>query len=297
MSDPDIRCSLIGLGVMGQPMAGHLLRSLGRLTVNSRRRISAAELESAGATWAATPREAAAAATEIVVVVPTIADIRDLLDGVDGLLAGLREPSRLIVCSTTSSQEVRDLQADLDVRAPGLVSVVDAPVSGGEEGARAGSLSIMVGGEPGPAARTVSLLSACGRAVHLGPLGAGQVAKACNQLIVAATVTACAEAAVIAERAGLDIGALFDLLGGGYAGSRIMQVKGPRFAAHDHSPSGPARFLVKDLRAVAEEAERGGVQTYLTEPLRTIFAQLTEEGLGDLDTAVVQRFVEQHSTR
>ena len=173
--------------------------------------------------------------------------------------------------------------------------MVDAPVSGGAEGAESGALAIMVGGPDAEAQRAVAVLSACGRAVHLGPLGSGQIAKACNQLIVAAAVVATAEAAVVAERAGLDVAALFDLLGGGYAGSRVMAVKAPRYVTHDHSPSGPARFMVKDLRAWAEEAEGVGVSSPLAPLLRSLFGAVTDAGLGDLDTAVVQRWIEETS--
>ncbi len=292
---PSPTTGFIGLGVMGAPMATHILGARQGLLVSSRRRASAAELEERGATWVDRPREMAAQASDIVVMVPTIDDVTALLEGEDGLLAGLTGPLRLIICSTTSSEQMRTLQADLDTRTGGQVQVVDAPVSGGEEGAKAGTLSVMVGGEPEAAARAVEILSACGRAEHLGPLGAGQVAKACNQLIVAAAVTACAESAVIAERAGLDVAAMFDLLGGGYAGSRVMQVKAARFATHDHSPSGPAKFMIKDLRSVAEEAERAGVATVLTEPLREVFTRLTDQGMGDADTAVVQRYIEEQS--
>lgn len=163
----------------------------------------------------------------------------------------------LVISSTCSPSEVRELASGLD-ESPHHVIVVDAPVSGGEEGAVAGTLSIMVGGEPADVVPVLDILSATGSPVHLGPLGAGQVAKACNQLIVAAEVVALAEASLLAERAGLDVAQLFELLGKGYAASRVIEVKAARFATHDHSPSGPAKFMIKDLRAVAEERQRAG---------------------------------------
>jgi 2-hydroxy-3-oxopropionate reductase len=229
-------------------------------------------------------------------VVPEIKDVRSLLEGPDGLLAHTTTPWTLVVSSTCSPQEVRDLAAEL-AAAGAQVDVVDAPVSGGAEGAESGTLSIMVGGEPEAAALACEVLGAAGSAVRMGPLGAGQVAKACNQLIVAAEVVALAEASLLAERAGLGVAQLFAVLQGGYSGSRLMEVKAHRFATHDHSPSGPAKFMVKDLRAVAEEARQSGLELATIDVLRGVFADLTEAGLGDNDTSVVQAWLESKSTR
>lgn len=293
-----MRVGFIGLGVMGAPMARHVMSSgtVDAVGVHSRRRASAAAVEAAGAWWADNPRSLAAASDLVVYVVPTIADVIGTLDGPDGLLAGADHPLLLVVSSTTSAAEVRALDAEVRAASDNRVHVVDAPVSGGQEGAEAGTLSVMVGGPDADASRVVDVLSACGRAVHLGPLGAGQITKACNQLIVASAVVANAEAAVLAERSGIDVGAMFDLLIGGYAGSRVMEVKARRFAEHDHSPSGPAKFMIKDLRSYAESAAQEGITTYLVEPLRALYGGLTEAGLGDYDTAVVQRYVEDTST-
>jgi 2-hydroxy-3-oxopropionate reductase len=198
----------------------------------------------------------------------------------------------LCVSSTVSPDAVRELDQQVRDATGGLLHVVDAPVSGGEEGAVAGTLSVMVGGAPDDVARVLEVYRAVGTPVHLGPLGAGQVAKACNQIIVAAQVLALGEAAVIAERAGLDVLAMFDLLGGGYAGSRILEVKKRRFAEHDHRPSGPARFMVKDLSAATEEARRTATPTPQTDLLLQVFTDLTRRGFGDLDTSVVQAYLE-----
>lgn len=286
----------VGLGRMGLPMARHLLEHRGdsRLTVLERTPGRFTDLAAAGAGVAPTSREVTEASDLVILMVPAIADIRALLEGPDGLLAGVQRPLLLVVSSTTSPQDVRDLQADLAVHEP-PITVVDAPVSGGVEGAKAGTLSIMIGGPDAAAGTVVDVLSATGRAVHLGPLGAGQVAKACNQLIVAAEIVAVAEASVLAERAGLDVGKLFDLLGGGYAASRIMQVKGPKFVAHDHSPDGPAKFMIKDLTAVQGEAAASGLRLVTGPVLLDAFSALTEAGLGDQDTTVVQQWIEQVS--
>lgn len=288
----------IGLGVMGRPMArfilGAQLAAGSSLLVRDLDRERHAELIAAGAVWAESLAEMARRCDVIIVMVPGIEGVRRLLNGREGLLAHTAEPWTLVVSSTCSPQEIRDLYADLKV-AGGLVSVVDAPVSGGQEGAEAGKLSIMVGGDAGAAGVACEVMSAAGRAVHVGPVGSGQVAKACNQLIVAAEVVALAEAALLAERAGLDVAQLFAVLMEGYAASRLMEVKARRFVNHDHTPSGPARFMVKDLRAVAEEAERTGLALMSIEVLRRVFSGLVEAGMGDSDTSVVQRFIELES--
>ncbi|QTE28003.1 NAD(P)-dependent oxidoreductase [Pengzhenrongella sicca] len=282
----------VGLGVMGAPMAGHILRAGHRLHVTARRPESAAALVGAGATWHPTARELAGRVDVVVLMLPDLPDIEALLAGAEGLLAGVAEPLRVVISSTVSPAGVRALDARVRAETGGLARLVDAPVSGGEEGAVAGTLSVMVGGQADDVAPALAVLAATGRAVHLGPLGAGQVAKACNQLIVAATVLALGEASVIAERAGLDVAAMLDLLGGGYAASRILEVKKTRFAEHDHSPSGPAKFMVKDLRFAADEARLTGTATPQLDVLRDVFTALTAAGLGDQDTAVVQAYLE-----
>lgn len=283
---------VIGLGVMGRPMAGHVLRAGFPLHVMARRPGTTSALVASGAHDHPTGRELAAQVDVVLLVVPDLPDVEDVLDGPDGLLAGTTRPLTLVICSTVSPDGVRELGDRLLRGTGGQVRVVDAPVSGGEEGATEGTLSVMVGGADEDVARVMPVLRAVGNPVHLGPLGSGQVAKACNQMIVAATVLALGEASVVAERAGLDVRRLLDLLGGGYAASRILEVKKRRFAEHDHSPSGPARFMIKDLGFAAAEAARTGTVTPQLATSRAAFTALTDAGLGDLDTAVVQAWLE-----
>jgi 2-hydroxy-3-oxopropionate reductase len=299
MSEQRADVGLIGLGAMGRPMAAHLLRAARErgvdLVVHSRRESSAAELVAEGALWAATPSEVAARCAVVLTMLPDLPELAEVLDGDDGLLAGLARPAVLVVSSTSSPDGVRRLAREVADAAQGRLAVVDAPVSGGVEGAAEGTLSIMVGGADDDVARVLPWLEALGTPVHLGPVGAGQVAKACNQLIVAATTVALGEASVIAERAGLDLGRLLDLLGGGYAGSRILEVKKSRLVAHDHTPASPARFMIKDLAFAAAEAESTGTAVEQLPVLQRVYEQLTELGLGDLDSSVVQRYVEERS--
>ncbi len=300
----DQRIGFIGLGAMGSPMAAHIARSRRSgstggtpLGVHSRRRISAEEVLAAGGEWAGSPAALARASDVVLTVLPDLPDLEQLLDGEDGLLAGADHPLVLVVCSTSSPAGVRELGARLRNRTDGRVLLVDAPISGGVEGAREASLSIFVGGEPAPAAAAIAALGPCGRAVHLGPLGSGQVAKAANQLIVAATTAALAEALVAAERAGLDLAALVPILAGGYAGSRLLDVKGPRFVAHDHSPASPARFMIKDLRYAHEVAADTGTPSPMLDAAAGMFSAMVGAGLGDLDSAGVQAYLEQAARR
>jgi 2-hydroxy-3-oxopropionate reductase len=253
----------IGLGVMGRPMAAHILRRISErgdwvLSINDVDQARVVALLDAGAIWADTPREVAEASDVVIVMVPDIPNIRALVDGPAGLAASVTSPTVLVVSSTVSPDGVRDLDADLRERTDGLLRVVDAPVSGGEGGAVAGALSIMVGGPDELMAVVLPVLAHFGTPVHLGPLGAGQVAKACNQLICAAEIAAVAEASVVAERAGLDVGRLFELLQGGYAGSRVLADKGPstrpRTTPSRVPPSSGSRILPRtSLRRIGRE--------------------------------------------
>lgn len=293
---PSPRIGMSGLGTMGRPMALNLRRRRPDLdlVVAARNRDRVREVLDAGATFADSSAELAARSDVVILVVPSIHEVREVSLGPGGLIDGVSDHDLLVVVSSTcAGSEMRQLDVDLRARTHGRARVVDAPVSGGEEGAVAGTLSIMMGGEQLDCERASLPLAAMGRPVRLGAIGAGQVAKACNQMIVAAEVMALAEAAVVAERSGLDVRAMFELLGGGYAGSRVMESKATRFATHDHSPSGAAKFMIKDLRAAMESASDTGTELVLAPHLLAAFQAITDAGWGDLDTSVAQAYVEQ----
>ncbi|NUU17184.1 NAD(P)-dependent oxidoreductase [Cellulomonas humilata] len=266
---PDV--GFIGLGIMGLPMAGHILDGLqgsgSALVVCSTTAAKAQGLVERGAVWADGAGEVAARCDVVVVMVRDMPQVREVAQG---LLAGAVGRLTVVVCSTVSPQDVRDLDAELSAASAGAVRVVDAPVSGGQQGAVAGTLSIMVGGPPELVDRPVSVLSAAGRPVHLGPL----------------------EAAVVAERAGLDVAQLLDLLQGGYAASTILADKADRYARKDYAVSGAAKFWIKDLAAYREEAEITGTRTVLADRLHDTFSELTAAGWGDEDSTVVQAWIE-----
>lgn len=279
---------------MGLPMAANILRGgVGPVHITGRSRSKYAEVLDAGAQWHDTPRSLAGAAGVILVMLPDLPQLDEVLAGPGGILAGEPDDLLLVIGSTSSPVGVRELAQRLHDATDGAVRVVDAPVSGGGDGAQAGTLSIMVGGEEQDVARARPMLDACGTPVHLGPLGSGQVAKACNQMIVAATILALGEAAVLADRSGLDLAELFGLLAGGYAGSRILQTRGDRIVGEDYSPSGVARYMVKDLSFATAVAEATDTHPVLLPALKAAFEELTEQGLGDYDIAVTRRYVEQ----
>lgn len=290
----DGNVGIIGLGVMGHPMASNLLaRYAGRVRISGRSPGKVNDLVGAGAEWHDTARSLADGAGVILLMLPDLAEVEAVLAGDEGILASDPRDLVIVIASTSSPTGVRDLAERLGRETDGAVRIVDAPVSGGSDGAIAGTLSIMVGGKDRDVERAWPVLSACGNPVHLGALGSGQVAKACNQMIVAATILALGEAAVLADRSGLDLGKLFTLLAGGYAGSRLLDTRGSRIVSEDYRPSGPAKYLVKDLSFAAAVAQATGTEVALLPALQAAFEELTERGLGDSDIAVTRRYVEQ----
>ena len=278
------KVGFIGVGIMGGPMAAN--RAAAGWDVRGWARRFAAAQAIPGITPVEDARELADCDV-LVSMLPDLPPLRAVLD--DGLLDAIDHPVTLVICSTSSPSGVRELADELAGRG---IAVVDAPVSGGERKSIDGTLAIMVGGSDADVAAVRPVLEACGTPVHLGPLGAGEVAKACNQMIVAATTAALVEAAVLAERSSLDVGALFGLLGTGLAGSEVLNQKAPKLVAHDHTVSGPAKFLIKDLGFALEQAGTVGVRLDLAERLRETYSAMTDAGYGDLDTTALQAYVE-----
>lgn len=270
---------------------GHKLLEAGhQLTVWARRPESAAELVSAGATYQPIPRKLAACAV-IVDMLQDLSQLEPLLEGPDGLIAGVTAPTLLVVSSTVAPDDVRTLASRLARETDGLLQVVDAPVSGGEAGAQAGTLSIMVGGDAEPVARAIEVLQACGTPVHCGPLGAGEVVKACNQMIVGITMAALAEAALIAEGAGVDVELMFTLLSKGWGGSAVLNAKRAKVEKRDYSNTGAAKFMVKDLKIALSEAAGASRTLPLSTEALAIYEGLVRAGLGDDDLAVVHKYL------
>ncbi|MHA7304011.1 NAD(P)-dependent oxidoreductase [Arthrobacter sp. TMN-49] len=283
----------VGLGHMGAPMAANLLRAGWPLTVWNR---------SAGTTESLRARGADAAATvadlrDHNVIIFMLPDLGFVADAAAPLFAAWRAAppapgTAVVVMSSVSPQAVQAFGAEVARASAGHAAVIDAPVSGGTVGAQNGTLAIMVGGSKSDFKRVLPVLESMGTTVRLlGGLGSGSLAKACNQLLVGTTTAALAEAAELAERSGMDVGALFEVLGGGLAGSAVLTVVGPRIAAKDYAPTGPAKFMHKDLGFVLESAEAAGSAVPMARAGHALYGALTEQGLGDMDLAVVRESI------
>ncbi|MGA1837306.1 NAD(P)-dependent oxidoreductase [Herbiconiux sp. 11R-BC] len=282
----------IGLGNMGSPMAQNLAAGApGSVVVTGRSRERARRVIDAGAAWAESPRELVDRASVVLLMVPDLPEVESLLLREDGLLASGADDAIVVVCSTVSADGIRSLAERVRAESDGRVRLVDAPVSGGTEGAEAATLSIMVGGETPDVDLVLPVLRRLGAPVHLGPLGAGCVAKSCNQMIVAATMTAIAEACVVAERSGLELAALLPVLARGYAGSRVLETKWERIVAHDYTLGGAAAYMAKDLRFASAAAAATATATPQLDALLGVFTDLTERGMGADDVAVIHRWV------
>lgn len=295
-SDPTAaapRAGFVGLGLMGAPMAANLLRAGWQVTAWNRSAGALDSLANAGAGRAATVADLRDEPT-IVFMLPDLGYIeaaaQPLLDSWRS--AAPRPGTTVVVMSSVSPVRVRGFGESVAEASGGNAVVVDAPVSGGTVGAEEGTLAIMVGAEQDVFDRLSPLFAAMGTTVRrMGALGAGSLAKACNQLIVGTTTAALAEAAELAERSGMEAGVLFDVLAGGLAGSRVLEVVGPRLVAKDYTPTGPAKFMAKDLAFVLDSAERTGSAVPLAAAAYEIYTTLIDQGLGEKDLAVVRETV------
>jgi 2-hydroxy-3-oxopropionate reductase len=250
------RAGFIGLGIMGKPMARNLLAAGWPLTVHSRSPGPVDELVEAGAGRASTPADVAAATDVVITMLPDTPDVATVLFGPSGVIEGASAGSLVIDMSSIDPIPTRRFAGSLAERG---VAMLDAPVSGGERGAIDGSLSIMAGAEDAAFERAKPIFEALGtNIVHVGPSGAGQIAKACNQLVVAATIEAVAEALSLAERAGVDPAKVREALLGGFAGSKILEVHGQRMLDRAFTPGFRMRLHRKDARIAEETAHAVG---------------------------------------
>lgn len=282
--------AFLGLGRMGQPMSQHLATA--GFPVRAWNRSPRPGIEPPGTDYALTDSAATAAAGAgvIVTMLPDLAEVRHVCSGPGGALSAARRGAIVVVMGTVSPVGVRQWAAEL--AADGF-RVVDAPVSGGDVGAREASLSIMVGGADEDVAEVLAPLQAMGTVVrHLGPIGAGQLAKACNQVVVATTLTALGEALTLGARGGLDVEALLDVLAGGLAGSRALEVKRTLLATHEFVPGGSAGFQHKDLGFALEAARAEGVSMPVTAVVDQLFGAMRWTGHGEDDHSGVMQITE-----
>lgn len=283
----------VGLGFMGAPMAANLLRAGWAVSAWNRSPAPLEAFEALGGGRVAGVEDF----RDMPVIIFMLPDISHIEDSSAALLASwsANPPvagTAVLVMSSVSPAAVKDFGARVARASGGNAVVVDAPVSGGTQGAEDGTLAIMAGATEGDFRRLLPLFSAMGSTVRrLGPLGSGSLAKACNQLIVGTTTAALAEAAELAERSGMDVAALYEVLAGGLAGSRVLEVVGPRLAAKDYNPTGPAKFMHKDLSFVLESAAAVSAAVPMARAGVELYAELKRQGLGDRDLAVVRQTI------
>jgi 2-hydroxy-3-oxopropionate reductase len=277
-----MRIGVIGLGIMGAPMARNLLRAGHAVVAHSRTRARVDALVADGATPADSPAAVARAVDAVVTMLPDTPDVEVVIAGANGVLEGARSGLLVIDMSTISPDAVRALAARA---AQAEVALLDAPVSGGEQGAIAGTLSIMVGGDESAFERAKPIFAALGKAAtYMGGPGQGQMTKLVNQVVGAATLAAVAEGTVLAERAGLDPAAWVRAVSGGAASSWMLAEQAPRMLRRDFAPGFMVRLQQKDLRLAIAAAGRLGVSLPVTALVQQLFTAVEAQGGSEQGT-------------
>jgi 2-hydroxy-3-oxopropionate reductase len=289
------RIGFIGLGLIGKPMARNLIKAGYTLTVFNRSRAAMDELAREGARLGHSPKHISENSDIVITVLPDSPDEEDVMTRPDGVFAGAREGLLLISMGTISPLLSQRLAAQ--AKALG-VDMLDAPVSGGDVGAINATLSIMVGGEARVLERAMPVLRAMGKTItHCGGNGAGQVVKACNQIVVAGVIEAISEAIVLGENAGVKPETIVQVLSGGLAQTRVMDLRGMKMAARNFEPGGKARYHRKDLNIALALAHELNVSLPMTSLVEQLFAALVEKGDGDKDHTALMTVIEALGTK
>ena len=287
------KIGFIGLGIMGRPMVLNLRKHGHAVWVHGRRAATMAPLIEAGATACDSPAEVAANADVIFVMVSDTPDVEQVLLGKHGISERVRKGSVVVDMSTISPAATRRFAQALAEKG---ADMLDAPVSGGETGAINATLSIMVGGKAATFARVRPYFECMGKnIVHVGDHGAGQVAKACNQIVVAVTIEAVSEALTFARKNGVDAAKVREALMGGFAGSKILEVHGKRMLDNDFKPGFKTKLHQKDLRIVMEDAGKLGLALPGTALVAQHLNALMGSGDGELDSAAIVKAIERLS--
>ncbi|WP_193043578.1 NAD(P)-dependent oxidoreductase [Mycolicibacterium baixiangningiae] len=283
----------IGLGVMGKPMAVHLVDAGHQVVVFNRSRPKVAELEARGAVGGTSPAHVGEKADVVVTMLPDSPDVEEVLFGAEGVVSTLRPGSLVIDCSTISPDAAVTIAARL---AAMDIAFVDAPVSGGEAGAIAGTLAVMMGGEEEAVRRAGEVLTAVAATlVHVGPVGAGQLVKAANQMLVAGNIALVGEAVTLLQRTDVDVDAALTVLGGGLAASKVLEAKAPKMLARDFAPGFRVDLHYKDLKIALAAAERAQIAVPLTGVITQLVQALRSAGDGGLDHSALIKSLERLS--
>lgn len=285
----------VGLGIMGGYMAGNLLEAGHELVIHNRTRTKAEQLAQHGARVADSPREVAEASDVVITMLPGPPEVEEVVAGEGELLEGATRGSLIVDMSTSSPVLARGLYRMAKNRGVGML---DAPVSGGDIGAREGTLSMMAGGDEDDFERARPLFEAMGETiVHVGGAGAGQTVKACNQVVVALVIEAVSEALVLGSKAGVKPEKVVEVLSGGLAASRILEDKGERFLNHDFAPGGKVEFHRKDLGIALAAGREHGAALPATAIVDQMFGALVAKGRGGWDHSALVTLIEEWSGR
>jgi 2-hydroxy-3-oxopropionate reductase len=288
----ELTIGFIGLGIMGRPMAGHLMAAGHKLVCYDVMPEAVQAVVGEGAEAATSSREAAQRADVVISMVPDSPDVEKVYLPEDGVLAGARPGTLLLDMSTISPVTAI---AVADSAAETGCPMLDAPVSGGEVGAQEARLSIMVGGDAEAFERAKPIFELLGTPTLCGPSGAGQTVKACNQIQVALNFIGMAEALVLGAKAGVEPEIIIKVLGAGYAQTRVMDVRGPRIVEGDYTPGFRSRFHYKDLNIIRETARAYGASLPASALAHELFTSMIANGWGDLDHSAVVKVIEQLS--
>jgi 3-hydroxyisobutyrate dehydrogenase len=284
------KVAFIGTGIMGAPMAGHLLSAGHSLVVNSRTKSRAQELISRGAKWAQSAREAAGAADFVFVCVNDTPDVQKVILGKDGVMESARAGLIVVDHSTISPTATRAMAEALAGKGAALL---DAPVSGGDVGAKNATLSIMVGGDEGAFEKAKPLLAHMGKTiVHCGPSGYGQLTKLVNQILVSVTLTGVAEALGFAAKNGLDLAKTISVVSGGAAKSWQLENLGPKMVVGDFHPGFMIDLMQKDLRLVMQSAQESGAPLVISSLVHQMFTAAQAHGHGRDGTQAIYAVIE-----
>lgn len=281
----------IGLGLMGRPMAKNILKAGYPLVVHSRSQGPVDELVAAGATRAATPADVARAATRIITMVPDSPDVALVLEGPAGVLSAVQPGTIIVDMSSIAPGAARRLAER--AAAAGAV-MLDAPVSGGDIGAAAGTLSIMVGGDAAAFAAVKPLLDVMGnpeKVVRIGDSGAGQLCKLCNQMVIGGTLAVVAEALALARKADVDAGKVREALLGGFAQSRVLEVHGERALKSTYKPGFKTHLYAKDMRNVIATLAEHETAAPVTALVQQLLHATMAAGHGEDDNSVMAKTV------
>jgi 2-hydroxy-3-oxopropionate reductase len=291
------KVGFIGLGIMGKPMAKNLMQAGYELAVHNRSPEKTQELAREGATAAESPREVAGQSDIIITMLPDSPDVREILIGEGGVLEGIEEGALVVDMSTISPVVTEELAAAIGEKG---ASMLDAPVSGGDVGAIEGTLSIMVGGSEADFERAKPLFEVMGKTVtHAGPTGAGQVTKACNQIVTALTIEAVSEALVLGSKGGVAPEKILDVLSGGLAYNKIMEVKREKLLSHAFDPGFRAELHHKDLGIALAAGREYGVALPVTAIVDQMLLSMKRKGWGGEDHSALLKVIEdlsQHET-